>query len=194
MSNKKPPKLIQFAPRLKEYLDETLELENLKKLNKTDGTAIGSHDRLRIRNNDEKKVRTLDGLIFESMANLIYFFEFLNNHPDLIDKFGEDIHELFGLQAHEYHIFPRFLRAILGYHLENDTGSGERFNFRRRLLQNIQHCVTEVALPYVMSLPYKDGRFRRMIIDDLRRAEAWINFFDRPTAREHKKSKRLMGF
>lgn len=194
MSNKKSPKLIKFTPRLKEYLDETLELEKLKKLNKTDGTTIGRHDRLRIRNNDEKKVRTLDGLIFESMANLIYFFEFLNNHPDLIDKFGEDIHELFGLQAQEYRILPRFLRAILGYHLENDTGSGERFNFRRRLLQNIQHCVTEVALPYVMSLPYKDGRFRRMIIDDLRRAEAWINFFDKPIAREHKKSKRLMGF
>ena len=53
---------------------------------------------LRIRNNREAKVRAIDNL-FESMANLIYFFEFVNIHPELMDRFDDDIQDLLGLKG-----------------------------------------------------------------------------------------------
>ena len=83
---------------LKDYLRETLELEGVKNVRKIDGSRSGEEKKKRIRNNREAKVRAIDNL-FESMANLIYFFEFLNLHPELIDKFGEDIEDLLGLKG-----------------------------------------------------------------------------------------------
>ncbi len=200
MSNKKPTqKPIRFAPQLKKYLDETLKLEELKNLNKIDGTAIGSHDQLRIRSNDEKKVRTLDNHIFRSMANLIYFFEFLNIHPELITKFGEDIEDLLGLNGGgpKGEAFPRFVDAILangsvGY--DDDS----RFNFRRRLLKVMQFLINQKATFIVKTSKdprgYNDSRFQDMIFHDLRRAEVWTSFLDRLTGNETKRSKRLFDF
>jgi hypothetical protein len=203
MSNKKSAqKPIRFAPKLKEYLDETLQLEELKKLNKIDGTAIGSHDQLRIRNNDETKVRTLDNHIFKSMANLIYFFEFLNLHPELINKFGEDIEDLLGLKGAgpknpKGEGFPRFIDTILangstGY--DDDT----RFNFRRRLLKIMQFLINQKATFIVKTSKdprgYNDTRFHDMIFHDLHRAEVWTSYLDRLTGNETKKSKRLFDF
>ena len=82
MSNKK----IKPSINLTKYLDQTLRLERMKQ------KRLNLPSKL-VRNNDEKKVRTLDNHIFRSVANLIYFFEFLNLYPDLINKFGEDIED-----------------------------------------------------------------------------------------------------
>ena len=88
MSNKK----IKPSINLTKYLDQTLRLERMKQ------KRLDLPSKL-VRNNDEKKVRTLDNHIFRSVANLIYFFEFLNLYPDLINKFGEDIEDLLGFKS-----------------------------------------------------------------------------------------------
>ena len=74
------------------YLHKTLELERMKqkKLDLSSAT---------VRSNDEIKVRMLDNQVFRSMANLMYFFEFLNLHPELIDKFGDDVVDLLRLRV-----------------------------------------------------------------------------------------------
>ena len=68
-----------------------LRNKKVRKVNVTDNKTI--------RYNDEKKVRILDNQIFESMANLIHFFEYVNFHsiknvgdvkPMLNDK-GEQV-------------------------------------------------------------------------------------------------------
>lgn len=202
MSNiKHSQKSIRPSAKLKEYLDETLELEELKKLNKIDGTAIGNHNKLKIRNNDERKVRSLDNHIFESMANLIYFFEFVNLHPELINKFGEDIEDLLGLKGGgpknpKGEGFPRFIDTILA---SGSIGYDDmRFNYRRRLLKVMQFLINQKAGFIVKTSKdprgYDDARFHDMIFQDLQRATVWTSYLDRLTGNETKKSKRLFGF
>ena len=75
MSNKK----IKPSETLIKYLNKTLRLERMKRKKLELPTKA-------VRNNDEMKVRALDSHIFRSMANLTYFFEFINLHPELIES------------------------------------------------------------------------------------------------------------
>lgn len=59
-------KNIKPSQQLTKYLRETLRLERMKQKKLDPASSV-------VRNNDEKKVRTLDNHIFKSMANLIYF-------------------------------------------------------------------------------------------------------------------------
>lgn len=177
-------------------------MEELKKVNKVDGTPIGAHDELKIRNNDERKVRIIDNL-FKSLANLIYFFEFLNLHQDLITKFSDDIEDLLGLKGGgprnpEGEVFPRFVTAVL------DIGSvgyddDSRFNFRRRMLKILQYLINQKAMLFITNSRneprgYDDTQFRDMIYHDFKRAQVWMNYLDRLTGHETKKPKRIIGF
>ena len=133
MSNKK----IKPSINLTKYLDQTLRLERMKQ------KRLDLPSKL-VRNNDEKKVRTLDNHIFRSVANLIYFFEFLNLYPDLINKFGEDIEDLLGFKSGGSSRNPKgegFVRFIIALLAEGSIGYDDdrRFNFRRRLLKVMQN-------------------------------------------------------
>ena len=72
---------------------------------------------LRIRNNNDAKSRAIDNL-FESMANLVCFFEFIDKHPEFIERFDDDIEDLFGLKANTTNIkkspFSRLIKSMLG--------------------------------------------------------------------------------
>jgi hypothetical protein len=194
-------KPISPSDSLKDYLNETLEVEGVKNVRKIDGSRSGEGEKKRIRNNREAKVRAIDNL-FESMANLIYFFEFLNLHPELIDKFGEDIEDLLGLKGAgpknpKGEGFPRFIDTILA---NGSIGSDDdrRFNYRRRLLKIMQFLINQKAGFIVKTSKdpqgYNDTRFQDMIFQDLQRAAVWTSYLDRLTGNETKKSKRLFDF
>lgn len=198
-TNQLGQKSYTFSRFLKEYLDEVLKIEKIKKSH-TDNSRLGVHDQRRIRNNDEKKVNVLNKRVFESMANLIYFFEFLNEHPELISKFGDDIEVLLGLRSHgtyKLQTFRRLLDALLGYDPERDTDN--RFSFRRRLLEISQFCILEKMESLTKtkkSWPIESPtlHLQDMIMSDMQRAEVWTNFFDKHTDRENKKTHRIINF
>jgi len=185
------PKRIQPSTSLTDYLDETLRLERMR--NKKLDNIVDNKD---VRNNDEKKVRMLDKL-FTSMADLIYFFEFLGNHPELVDKFGEDIEDLLGLKVTEdskHRAFERFIGATISSESSGGQIMSEgKFNFQRRLIAIMQSIIHISVFGYFL-ISQEAANFKGMAHDDLTRAEVWTKFIDRPTPYENKKPNRLLGF
>lgn len=171
-------KRIGPSPSVVRYLEETLDLEKYRKSGKkTDqGSSIGSTDEkmrkiaLRIRNNNDAKSRTIDNL-FESMANLIYFFEFIDQHPDYVDRFKDDIEDLFGLKANttdeKKSPFSRLIRSILGrgVGIGFDDSKDSRFLFRRRILSILQYRVNDKLNFYALKSPKvsQDRRFFQLL-------------------------------
>lgn len=110
---------------LERYLKEKLRIEKLKTEADLPGNKLSKNDLCEIRANDKNKVKVLDNHIFRSMANLVYFFEFINKHPELEGVFDDDVEDLFGLRGThvkrhkvedgKYLVFLRFLDAVLGY-------------------------------------------------------------------------------
>lgn len=206
VTKKKKPKLIGCNEHLIAYLKETLRLEKVK-LKKKEGGKITETDRRQIANNDDTKLSVLDKYIFPSMANLIYFFEFLNNNPQLIEKFDEDIVDLFGLKAHtnpKFFAFPRFVTAVIGEGFNDHNFGGEqpyytdtKFNYRRRLLRIMQYLINQKTIQIMVQpkndpLIYDEARFRNMMLQDLQKAEVWMSYLDRFTGHEKKESSRLI--
>ena len=193
------------SPSIKKYLDDMLELEKYRKLGKKtfEGSTRGSKElaeiELKLRNNDEAKGRTIDNL-FKSMANLIYFFEFLNCHPKLIEKYSDDIEDLFGLQNNTANPkrspFARLILAItgrglgVGYNDSNDT----RYYFRRRLLSILQFLIGAKLKFYAFHSPKgtQDKRFFEMIRTDLERTDTWANYLDKYMNDGSRKPRRVL--
>lgn len=155
-------------------------------------------DPKKVRNNDEKKVRIIDNL-FESMANLTYFFEFINKNPVLIDKFVDDIDDLIGLRKHEeeddrkYQPFWRLIKSILGYHgPEHD--SDNKFYFQRRCMRIMQYAVWQ-KIGALTNRIKGDAYFKNRIKEEMLNARVWTDYFDKEvTGRETKRPKRIMAF
>ncbi len=98
-----------YSDSLDGYLTEKLEIEKIKS-KKKEGLKLSVWDNRRIRNNDDKKVRTLQNHLFRSMANLIHFFEFVDKHSNELSKlekksksfkgiFDDDVEELLGFKG-----------------------------------------------------------------------------------------------
>ena len=152
-ATKPKSKIIEPSSRLIKYLEETLDIEEHKskpKKQKQKGLAR------KIRSNDEKKVRTMDYL-FRSMADLIYFFEFINKNPALIKKFDNDLEELLGLKIDnpQQSLFSTFIEAIVASEESfqgQDYGKPD-FAYRYRVLGIMQRLILKKAMP-VYSEPY----------------------------------------
>lgn len=180
------------TPKFVKFMEEILRLEK-RKIKKLDNFPTT------IRNNDEKKVRWLDNL-FTAMANMIYFFEFINAHPELMDRFGDDIEDLLGLKPitdSKHAPFPRFISAIIG---EGDLSDFEdsKFNYRYRLLKIMQFLINQKAMQYYAN-PHnptnqKDIRFKDTVWRELLQAELWLTNTDKFTVDKNKKPSRIMGF
>ena len=194
MSNKigrriKPSKI------LVNYLREVLLITRLKSKGIIE---LDDEDLKLIRNNDEMKVRVMDTL-FKSFADLIYFFEFLNDHPELIDKFDVDIEDLFGLKAKQkdpkLDSFRRFIEAILGH--KNKVGkkalTDPRFNYQRRLLAIMQSSIHRTAWGYFM-ISRENTNLREWAHNGLAIAESVTRNIDKPTLSENKNPRRVLGF
>jgi hypothetical protein len=185
-------KKIKPSRILIDYLNETLTLEKEKREKLIDFNSK------KVRNNDEKKVRMIDNL-FESMANLTYFFEFVNINPDLINKFVDDIDDLIGLRKHEskddrrYQPFWRLIKSILGYHgPELDTDN--KFYFQRRCMRIMQYAVTQ-KIGALTNRIKEDAYFKNRIKEEMFNARMWADHFDKEvTGRETKRPKRIMSF
>jgi hypothetical protein len=195
-----PNKQIPPSPKLIEYLNETLRLEKmkLKKLDKR-RSLYDQVDPTVIRNNDEKKVRWLDNL-FESIANLIYFFEYVNGHPELMGKFKDDIEDMMGETIKsQLHLdskkapFARLIRELIGLEYTD-----ENFSYRTRLLHMLQFLINRKSDQIMMKLEkvptLNDWQMRAMMSSDMKRAQTWIGYLDKYVADKETEPNRILGF
>jgi hypothetical protein len=180
-------KPIHYSENLEVYLKEVLRLEAIKHRKKIgDKSKITVTDERDIKLNDGRKRIVLDNYIFKSMANLIYFFEFINDHPDLINKFDKDIEDLLGLYGtfSKSSPFSRLIKAFIGRILGtkwHDDSNDDRFNFRRRLLTLMQILINQKVMFYTANSQkgIVDRRFSQMIVNDMQRAEVWTLYLDK---------------
>lgn len=172
------------------YLHEMLELEKYRKSGKKtfDGSSIGSKKlaeiKLRLRTNDDAKGRAIDNL-FESMANLIYFFQFINDHPGTLYRFKDDIEDLLGLTGQiaprigeKDRPFTRLIREFIG-----EEYTDKNFDYRTRLLHIMQFLINQKSDHIMMkidTLPtWNDYQMRGMMSSDMKRAEVWTGYIDK---------------
>jgi hypothetical protein len=119
------------------------------------------------------------------MATLIYFFQFMNNNPDIKYRFKEDIEDL-GLTGQDVSKidakdppFARLIREFIGEGHDNTN-----FQYRTRLLHIMQFLINPTKNDYEM---------RNLMIDDMKRAEVWMGYIDKyPDSDE--KPRRVLKF
>ncbi|GEM_PF-6448547 len=179
-------------PYFKSYLDQTLQVEYFRKKKKQ--KKITDVENRKIKNNDDRKVRVLDNYIFGSMANLIYFFRFMLRHPELIDRFGEDIEELLGLKEDTIGEakfqglgFSALVNLILNYpsqHLDESLNDN-RFNFKRHLLPILQDSIYHHTI-IIFRHRQHDMIFKMMVDNDFQRAKTWTEYVDEKPKHAHK--------
>lgn len=170
-----------FVPSssLKKMLEEKLRLENKRKKNE-----IGEEElRQELNKWSRRKVDVIDRHIFQSMADLTYFFEFCKKHNNILDDFENDIEELFGFKGPhmtsakddklEFNIFDRFIDAII------NTGNPKDFTKFRVYLINIiaYNMFKKIRGSSYLDDNFKDNElFINVIVPDLGRAHSWIKY------------------
>ena len=90
-----------FSSTLAEFMNQMLQYYQIAETSQTEKNAgrddsSNVDEKINKRNLDRKKRYVLDKFIFQSMANMIFFFEYLKKYPDLREVFEDDIKELFG--------------------------------------------------------------------------------------------------
>ena len=187
-------RIITEDRKLSDYLNETLETQDFRK-KKKENKKLTIVEARKIKSNDDKKVGILDKHIFGSMANLICFFRFMFRHPELIDRFGEDIEELLGLKVDSNRGEAKFqglgfealvtliLRYPSNHPINNEYSlhnslNKEQFNFKRHLLPILQGCIY-ARITEILSDNKRDMLFKMMVDNDFQRTDTWTKLVDK---------------
>ena len=206
MSNKNSNSKNNYAPApaLVKFLDDKLRMqghnEKLREAGRKEKLNVSNTT---IRNSlSRRKVDIFDRHLFRSMASLTYFFEFLNNHPELTVDFENEIEELFGYKGSHmkyqkteeidekgtkyiksnqgenwiYCVFLRFITAILN----TDDGNDVR-PFRLYLINDLQYNLLKKMdrIAWQKSMKEEDEEqslYRNVISNDISRCKAWIKY------------------
>lgn len=185
---------------LSDYMNETLRVGHLRD-KKKEGGKITVTDEREIRMNDDRKVYVLNNHLFRSMANLIYFFEFLDRNPELIDKFLDDIEDLLGYHQGldeyrnmKYRNFIRLIKSILGPH-GPQYDEDNRFYFQRYCMRDMQHAVGDKVGAFTNRDKNYDARGRSLINTQMFHATVCADYYSNvKTGREDKKPNRIIDF
>lgn len=125
-----------------------------------------------------RKVRILNDIIFQAMADLTFFFETISVYPELQVVFDNDVKDLLGVRRNsvqEYgFMFLNLLRSIL---ILRDMESKERprnkqDDFRIKLNHILQGIVFDKVRPSLIDV-FKLQEAQIAVKDDFRRAWAW---------------------
>lgn len=159
---------------LRERLKLSREMDKIDAAGDDFSVEINAQDRsLRT-----KKVRVLDDIIFQAMADLTFFFESIAAHPELLGVFDSDIKELLGVrhegsQAYGY-MLSRLFRSILiaGEVNDEDRLRNKQVDYRLRLNHILQRIVFDKARPYIADA-FHLREAQHVLKDDFSRAWAW---------------------
>jgi hypothetical protein len=174
------------TPELTKFLEQRLHLVKKQKEFKEKGKDLPKEDRKLKRKNDRLKIHYLNTHVFRSMANLIVFFEFIKNHPELLTDFEDQIEELLmGWNKNDKgktSAFARLVDSAIFWEYDRD-----RFNFRLSLFYMMQRAITFKIPSFAKTDFRKDaGPFgwtisENMVRQDMDRAFAWTGLYARNT-------------
>ena len=121
------------------------------------------------------KVRVLNDIVFQAMADLTFFFEAIALHPELKELLDSDIRDLLGVkhdssQAYGFMIL-NLLESILIVNRDKREGI-KRDDFRVQLNNKLQGIVMDKARPF-LPIVFKNDKAKHIVLDDLARAWAW---------------------
>ena len=163
----------RYDSTLKDYLDEALRL--LKEEEDVQpGSKLGNKHYTRKARNQGVKVDVLNKIIFPSMANLIYLFEFINHHPQLGRLLDKDIDELLGLKGvhfktrnaderKKYSAFQRIMYSLISY---------QNKNTRLAILNIIGHEIIKQLI--ILGTEKEPLIGNKILLQDLGRAQVWM--------------------
>jgi hypothetical protein len=167
------------------YLEEKLHLLKLERKSTIRGEGLSDKDKEKKDLNQRKRVYVLNRHVFESMANLITFFEFITLHnPELWEEFEDEIEELLmGWNKNDKRKAPAFSRLVNGAtRWEYDK---DRFNFRLSLLFQMQKRITLTVPVFAKKDFDKDagpfGISESIVRQDMERAFTWVGLYARNT-------------
>ena len=164
-------------PDLRDFLLKRLELTGQMNKIRAAGKKYDDSIKSQDKGLGTKKVRILHRIVFQAMANLLYFFKMISDHPELQKTFEDDIKDLLGVRrynpkSYNYgYVFSHLIAYILmiktsGKPLKED-------DFRLGLIQVLQGIV---FLGFQQTLPdiLKDRERFDMMLADLSKATAWV--------------------
>lgn len=193
---------------LSNYMENTLHIreERQELLERGEELSEGKKDELR--NLDRMKVHILDKHIFQSMANLVYFFEFIAKHfifyddaqkskdtneklrKELTEIFEEDIKELFDMKGtgKDGIIFRRLIDNLLVWDEKDEPD-----NFRLLLTHILQNAVFQ-KINYLTLIEFGDVFANNIVQGDMGRAWAWTKLYAKRVKVDKEEPRRPFGF
>ena len=125
---------------LKNYLEERLYLYT-EEQKKKEGKDLPPDIKRQKKQNESKRMDRLRTHVFQAMADLIFFFEFISlHHPELQEEFEEELEELLMGRKNdksEATAFARFVWGATHWDYKKD-----RFNFRLSLFFQMQKRIS----------------------------------------------------
>src|SRR5919106_2957499 len=168
------PRYFGTSPELKDYFSKRLQIS--KQMDRIDaaGEEIPREIYASNKSLNTKKVRILNGIIFQAMADLTFFFETIALHPKLQEIFDLDIKDLLGVRhdsSQEYgFMILKLLRSILM--VEDVQKDYKRDDFRLSLNYKILGIVMDKAKPF-LPFVFNNVHAEHAVWDDLGKAWAW---------------------
>lgn len=163
---------------LEDGLAEILQFEDLKQKKKLLNQRLSPGEEKTRNKINRNKSYMLDEIIFKSIANLLYFFEFVANHPLAQHLFEKDIRAMFGMGEISNKYFkptkaPIISELIHSALLHRDFGPR---NFRMVLLDFMQYTISQ-QISLISSDELNDEVSTQIVTQDMGRALAWVRLF-----------------
>lgn len=137
--------------------------------------------------------------IFQSFADIVYFMEFIHDHPELQDSYEKDLENLFGINFDQNSIpshhkkqvgaFERLIRAILLIDTGVHAGEKRELDFRVHLVKILIWCSIEA-----MRSRMTDNDLIKLMIQDSDRVWTWSKFLSSRVKGKPVAARRNFGF
>lgn len=161
--------------KLLQHIDEEEEVKLRKDVSLEEQEKRKAHKRYL----DKEKVNVLNDYVFQSMANVVFFFKCIASYPELRPIFENDIMDLLGVrrlnpQTNNYgFVLFNLLHAMLlvgeGLYIDK-RGHNKDFRLRlNQLLQEIVWAKFEVSLTQV----FRNSSAQRVVTDDFNKVWGW---------------------
>jgi hypothetical protein len=154
-----------------------LRLERRKQKVTLAGKELSTSDKKKLNTIRSKKKRLLENIIFPSMANLIFFFESINEDKILEKTFSDEVEDLLGIRRNDPNLanygifFWRLVSSIISIH-----SPGHRKDYsddhRLRLMAYLQEIVGKKISLIIRDFLATDDAIR-IVNQDIGRAAAW---------------------